>query len=107
MSEDQLKAFLQAVAADPNLGQQLRASGADPVAIARAAGFAIELQELLRHQASLGLELSEEELETAAGGVLGKSSKKDACTQGCACLQLTIPASAGTLDPCMHKCSEL
>jgi len=105
MSEDQLNAFLKAVASDPNLQQQLRAEGADPVAIANAAGFAIELQELLRHQASLGLELSEEELETAAGGLLGKSSKKDACTQGCACMQLTIPASAGSLDPCMYKCS--
>jgi len=107
MSDDQLKAFLAAVAADPSLRQQLRAEGADPVAIAKAAGFAIELQELLRHQAGLGVELSEEELETAAGGLLGKSSKKDACTQGCACMQLTIPASAGTLDPCTYKCSEL
>jgi len=99
MSEDQLKAFLEAVAADANLQQQLRATDADPVAIAKAAGFAIEQQELLRHQASLGLELSEEELEAAAGGLLGKSSKKDACTGNCNCggRWMTIPDDAGTL----------
>ena len=70
MSEEQLKAFLEAVKADEGLQEQLKAAAdADAVvAIAKAAGFAISAEELQRAQA----ELSEEELEgvVAGGSVL-------------------------------------
>ena len=64
MSEEQLKAFIAKVQGDTSLQEQLKADGADPIAIAKAAGFTIKQQDLLR-QAS---ELSEEELESVAGG---------------------------------------
>jgi len=67
MSDDQLKAFLAAVEADAGLQEQLKAAGdADAVvAIAKAAGFVISAEELKRAKA----EISEEELESVAGGV--------------------------------------
>jgi len=66
MSEEQLKAFLEAVKADAGLQEQLKAAGdADAVvAIAKAAGFVISAEELIRAQA----EISEDELEDVAGG---------------------------------------
>ena len=73
MSEEQLKAFLEAVKADVGLQEQLKAAGdadADAVlAIAKAAGFVISTEELAggwgqRAQA----EISEDELEGVAGG---------------------------------------
>ena len=66
MSEEQLKAFLEAVKANEGLQEQLKAAAdADAVvAIAKAAGFAISAEELPRAQA----EISEEELEGVAGG---------------------------------------
>jgi predicted ribosomally synthesized peptide with nif11-like leader len=65
MSEEQLKAFLEAVKADEGLQEQLKAAAdADAVvAIAKSAGFAISAEELQRAQA----ELSDEELEGVAG----------------------------------------
>ena len=66
MSEEQLKAFLEAVKADAGLQEKLKAAGdADAVvAIAKAAGFVISAEELKRAQT----EISEEELEDVAGG---------------------------------------
>ena len=66
MSEEQLKAFLEAVKADASLQEKLKpAEDADAVvAIAKAAGFVISAEELKKSQA----ELSEEELEGVAGG---------------------------------------
>jgi bacteriocin propeptide, TIGR03798 family len=66
MSEEQLKAFLEAVKADAGLQEKLKAAAdADVVVeIAKAAGFAISAEELKSSQA----ELSEEELEGVAGG---------------------------------------
>ena len=68
MSEEQLKAFLEAVKADAGLQEKLKAAGdADAViAIAKAAGFAISADELKKAQS----EISEEELEGVAGGVV-------------------------------------
>ena len=68
MSEEQLKAFLEAVKADAGLQEQLKAAGdADAVvAIAKAAGFMITAEELKNAQA----EVSEQELEGVAGGTL-------------------------------------
>ena len=69
MSEEQLKAFLEAVKADATLQEKLKAAAdADAVvAIGKAAGFAISADELKRAQA----EVSEEELEGVAGGGSG------------------------------------
>ena len=66
MSEEQLKAFLEAVKADAGLQEQLKAAAdADAVVtIAKAAGFVISADALKK---SLSL-LSEEELEGVAGG---------------------------------------
>ena len=68
MSEEQLKAFMEAVKADAGLQQKLKAAAdADAVvAIAKAAGFVISAEELQRAQA--GSEVSEEELEGVVGG---------------------------------------
>ncbi len=68
MSEEQLKAFLEAVKADSELQEKLKAAkdGDAVVAIAKAAGFAVSVDELERAQS----EISEEELEGVAGGAL-------------------------------------
>ena len=68
MSEEQLKAFLEAVKADVGLQEQLKAAAdADAVvALAKAAGFAISADDLKKAQS----EISEEELEGVAGGVI-------------------------------------
>ena len=68
MSQEDLTRFLKAVREDPSLQEQLKAEGADPVAIAKEAGFSITRAELIRHQSATIQELSDEELETAAGG---------------------------------------
>ena len=72
MSEEQLKALLEAVKANEGLQEKLKAAGdADAVvAIAKAAGFLISAEKLQRAQA----ELSEEELEGVAGGLTGNCS---------------------------------
>ena len=66
MSDEQLKAFMEAVKADAALQEQLNAaSDADAVvAIAKAAGFVISAEELARAQA----EISEDELAGVVGG---------------------------------------
>ena len=86
MSEEQLKAFLEAVKANEGLQEQLKAAAdADAVvAIAKAAGFAISAEELQRAQA----ELSEEELEGVAGGTMTD----------------LYPTLGGTCQPCTPKC---
>ena len=68
MSEEQLKAFLEAVKADTGLQEKLNAAAdADAVmAIAKEVGFMISVDELHRDQA----ELTDEELEGVAGGGL-------------------------------------
>lgn len=69
MSEEQLKALLEAVKADAGLQEQLKAAGdADAlVAIAKAAGFAISAEEWRVSEYELE-EISEDELEGVAGG---------------------------------------
>ena len=68
MSEEQLKAFLEKVQGDTSLQEKLKAEGADfvaIVAIAKAAGFSITTEDLNSHRQ---VELSDDELEAAAGG---------------------------------------
>ena len=67
MSEEQLKAFLEKVKSDTELQEKLKAS-ADAnavVAIAKEAGFSITAEDI---QSMPVKELSDEELEGAAGG---------------------------------------
>ena len=68
MSEEQLKAFISKVQSDESLQNKLKVEGADVVAIAKEAGFNITAAELMRYQAQAIGELSDEELENAAGG---------------------------------------
>jgi len=73
MSEEQLKAFLEKVKADTSLQEKLKAA-ADPdavLAIAKDAGFSISADELKKAQS----DVSDEELEGAAGGTLRNISK--------------------------------
>ncbi len=69
MSEEQLKAFIAKVQADTSLQEQLKADGADVVAIAKAAGFAITEAEVKAYGTSR--DLNDEELEGVAGGGFG------------------------------------
>ena len=66
MSEEQLKAFLEKVKGVNNLQEKLKAAvDADAVtAIAKEAGFSISADDLKKAQS----EISERELEGAAGG---------------------------------------
>ena len=67
MSEEQLKAFLEKVKANTSLQEKLKAAAdSDAVlAIAKDAGFIISAEDLKNAQVT---ELSDEELEGAAGG---------------------------------------
>ena len=68
MSEEQLKAFLEKVKSDTNLQEKLKAADdAEAVAeIAKEAGFSISVDDITQAQS----ELSDEELEGVAGGLL-------------------------------------
>ena len=96
MSEEQLKAFLTKVQADPSLQEQLKAEGADAIEIARAAGFFFTVDEL---KASLELEdeeLSSGELESLAGGNLFRLRPAVANTgANCTCGHLGCHTSIG------------
>ena len=83
MSEEQLKAFLEKVKADTGLQEKLKAAAdADAVlAIAKEAGFSISADDLKNAQVT---ELSDEELEGAAGGDTEKSTWDWlGCVYGC------------------------
>ena len=69
MSEEQLKSFLEKVKADTTLQEKVKAAAdADAaLAIAKEAGFAITAEDIQSTQ-SATVELSDEELEGAAGG---------------------------------------
>ena len=69
MSEEQLKAFLEKVKGDTTLQEQLKAAASPEAAIeiAKEAGFAITAEDIQSMQ-SATVEVSDEELEGAAGG---------------------------------------
>ncbi|WP_413358838.1 Nif11-like leader peptide family natural product precursor [Prochlorococcus sp. MIT 1201] len=86
MSEEQLKAFIAKVQGDTSLQEQLKAEGADVVAIAKAAGFIITEAELKAGNNAGARELTDSELESVAGGA-GDIDSVGYCTvpdQGCA-----------------------
>lgn len=66
MSLEQLNAFLEKVKGNASLQEQLKAEGADVVAITKAAGFSITTEDLNIHRQNL----SDEDLEAIAGGYL-------------------------------------
>ena len=69
MSEEQINAFLEKVKADTSLQEKLKAATSPEAAIeiAKEAGFAITAEDIQSMQ-SATVEVSDEELETAAGG---------------------------------------
>ena len=69
MSEEQLKAFWEAVQADTSLQEKLRAAtDADSIAsIAKEAGFEITAEEVKEAQSEL-TSVSDEQLDGVAGG---------------------------------------
>ena len=72
MSEEQLAALLAKLKDDAGLQEKLKgAADLDAVlAIAKEAGFDISKADWLRYQAQQTIELSDEELEGVAGGLL-------------------------------------
>ena len=70
MSKEQLKAFLEKVKGDSGLQEKIKAAASPEAAmeIAKAAGFAITAEDIQSMQSST-VELSDEELEGAAGGM--------------------------------------
>ena len=70
MSEEQLNAFLEKVKANTELQEKLKAAASPEAAIeiAKEAGFAITAEDIQSMQSATA-ELSDEELEGAAGGV--------------------------------------
>ena len=69
MSEEQLNAFLEKVKSDTSFQEKLKAASTPEAAIdiAKAAGFSITAEDIQSMQSQSG-ELSDEELEGAAGG---------------------------------------
>ena len=69
MSEEQLNAFLEKVKGDTSLQEKLKAAASPEAAIeiAKEAGFAITAEDIQSMQSAM-VELSDEELEGAAGG---------------------------------------
>ena len=77
MSQEDLTQFLEAIRQDSSLQAKLQAEGADPVAIAKEAGFSITKAELIRHQAGRIGELSDKDLENLAGAAVLPDTDKD------------------------------
>ena len=69
MSEEQLKAFLEKVKTDTSLQEKLNGAASPEAAIeiAKEAGFSITTEDI-QSMRSATVELSDEELEGAAGG---------------------------------------
>ncbi|WP_074159313.1 MULTISPECIES: Nif11-like leader peptide family natural product precursor [unclassified Synechococcus] len=73
-----LKAFIEKVKGDTRLREKLEAEGAEPVAIAKDAGFMISIDDLKKAQS----EISEEELEGVAGGMCLPYTQIKGCQSG-------------------------
>ena len=84
MLSDQCQAFFEKVAKDPSLAKALNAESADPVAIAKAAGFDITEQEIKELKEWKESELSIDQLEGVAGGGEGGGTTW-CCCACCSC----------------------
>ena len=85
MSEEQLKAFLEKVKSDTSLQDKLKAAASPEAAIeiAKEAGFSITAEDIQSMQSST-VELSDEELEIAAGGKYTDCLGSGACAASAA-----------------------
>ena len=84
MSEEQLKAFIEKVKSDTELRDQLKAAASPEAAveIAKEAGFSITAEDIQSMQPeSESVELSDEELESTAGGGRNTDTNTIICTQ--------------------------
>ena len=84
MSEEQLKAFWEAIQADTALQQKLEMAKNNPdaiVALAKEAGFSISADELKKAQS----EISEDQLEGVAGGGVAGDSAPPYMSCACTC----------------------
>ena len=86
MSEEQLTALFAKIKEDAGLQEKLKgAADLDAaVALAKEAGFDVSKADWLKYQENLTIELSDEELESAAGGwcsagFWGYGTKKTYC----------------------------
>ena len=70
MSQENLNAFIAQVQSDSGLLEKLKAvtDAKSAVAIAKSAGFEITAGDLIRQQAKIASELSDDELEKVSGG---------------------------------------
>ena len=86
MSEEQLKAFLEKVKTDTSLQDKLKAAAnSDGVlAIAKEAGFMISAEDLTKAQS----EVSDKELEAAAGGTFLSMENWDVLSNDWCCRPL-------------------
>ena len=78
MSEEQLSALLAKIKQDVGLQEKLKgAADLDAaVALAKEAGFDVSKADWLKYQANQTLELSDEELEGVAGGLVRWEGEK-------------------------------
>ena len=96
MSQKDLTQFLHAALRDSTLQDQLRAEGADPVAIAKEAGFDITVAELKNGV----VDLPDEELESiAGGGYFGADGQYHAVMTGIGCVPPSYPNN-GRFESC-------
>ena len=89
MSEEQLKAFIAKVQADTSLQEQLKAQNADVIAIAKAAGFVIQTSEVLDGAQANRANLTENELESIAGGAAVRGARTSS-TLGLICTTIIM-----------------
>ena len=103
MSEEQLKAFWEAVQADTSLQEKLRATtDADSIAsIAKEAGFEITADEVKEAQSELLL--SDEQLKGVVGGGLGWRNWAPG-RPGAQCVGSAASFCPEEKDPCTRTC---
>ena len=103
MSEDQLAALLAKLKDDAELQEKLKgAADIDAaVVIARGAGFDVSKADWLKYQANQTQELSDEELESVAGGCYYAT----AGSMGKACAKMSIDVCPDTHWN-LKKCSK-
>ena len=77
MTEQQIQAMIEAVKSKPELQDKLKTitNFEEAAALAEEAGFSVSVEELKRSIESGGVELTDSELETVAGGGWGKLIK--------------------------------
>ena len=99
MSKTTLKAFIEKVEADSSLQNQLSEADADPVKIGKAAGFDFSYDDVKSVQdifEKADTQLTQEELESVAGGRFQAAAANVDNTDQCTCFATHGPC---TCDP--------